>query len=160
MTEKPQPEKRKVFFSKEPGDFITALLAVVFIVTIFGTVNYLIWGNAQLCIFRALTGLPCPGCGLTHAGAFLLSGELKKSLIWHPFLLPIVITLILELVPCRFFKYYDHKKYLWWKIGLLGCILLYFIVRLIIYFPQPETEGPMYYDNNNYLKLQYRIKDF
>lgn len=34
-----------------------------------------------LCPFKALTGLPCPGCGMTHA--FLALGRLDFSGAWN-----------------------------------------------------------------------------
>ncbi len=37
-----------------------------------------------VCPFRTLTGLPCPGCGLTRAFVCLSHGRLTESLHWHP----------------------------------------------------------------------------
>ena len=38
-----------------------------------------------VCAFRRLTGIPCPGCGLTRAMAALARGELLLALQFHPF---------------------------------------------------------------------------
>ena len=38
-----------------------------------------------VCAFRRLTGIPCPGCGLTRAMAALARGELLLALHFHPF---------------------------------------------------------------------------
>jgi hypothetical protein len=45
------------------------------------------WGAAELslCWFRRISGLPCPGCGLTRAVISLARGELVRSLEFHPF---------------------------------------------------------------------------
>lgn len=32
------------------------------------------------CPFRAITGIPCPGCGLTHACLLMLRGDVKAAL--------------------------------------------------------------------------------
>lgn len=37
------------------------------------------------CPFRRLTGLPCPGCGLTRSCLCLLRGEVAHSLSYHLF---------------------------------------------------------------------------
>lgn len=36
------------------------------------------------CIFHAMTGYYCPGCGGTRAVKYLLTGHLIKSFIYHP----------------------------------------------------------------------------
>jgi len=38
----------------------------------------------DLCLFHRLTGLSCPGCGLTRATALLVRGRLVESLALHP----------------------------------------------------------------------------
>ncbi len=37
------------------------------------------------CPFLSLTGLPCPGCGLTRSCGCLLRGDLAQSFSWHAF---------------------------------------------------------------------------
>lgn len=36
-------------------------------------------GYFSICMFKALTGLPCPGCGLTHSFCALAKGELASA---------------------------------------------------------------------------------
>jgi hypothetical protein len=38
----------------------------------------------SFCPFYNLTGLPCPGCGLTRAFVCLGHGHWRESLHWHP----------------------------------------------------------------------------
>jgi len=39
------------------------------------------------CPFHRLTGLPCPGCGMTRAAVALVRGNLTEAMGWHPFIL-------------------------------------------------------------------------
>ncbi len=38
-----------------------------------------------ICPFRAVTSLPCPGCGLTRAASALATGRWAQALQFHPF---------------------------------------------------------------------------
>ena len=38
----------------------------------------------EVCVFKALTGLPCPTCGLTRALCHALRGDWAQSLAYHP----------------------------------------------------------------------------
>ncbi len=42
-------------------------------------------GGPIFCTFRRLTGIPCPGCGMTRAMAALARGDLGAAVRFHPF---------------------------------------------------------------------------
>jgi len=50
-------------------------------------------GGPQLCPFKLILGLPCPGCGMTRSVVTLLHGDLAASLHFHPLGLPLVLFL-------------------------------------------------------------------
>jgi hypothetical protein len=53
------------------------------------------WVRLPLCAFRALSGLPCPGCGLTRSLTAILRGDLTSAWHWNPFgflALPVLLT--------------------------------------------------------------------
>lgn len=37
----------------------------------------------DICIFKNLTGLPCPGCGLTHSITSAVRGNISGSFLFH-----------------------------------------------------------------------------
>jgi len=41
--------------------------------------------EGPVCLFRFLTGMPCPGCGLTRSFCALLHGELGAAWTFNPF---------------------------------------------------------------------------
>lgn len=59
------------------------------------------------CLFRALTGIDCPGCGMTRA--FLLLGQLRisEALRLHPLapaLLALIVATAIGASPARFLQ--------------------------------------------------------
>jgi hypothetical protein len=50
-------------------------------------------GVFPICPFRALTGLWCPGCGLTRATHHLLRGDLGRALHYNVLVIAILATL-------------------------------------------------------------------
>jgi hypothetical protein len=53
----------------------------------FGVLTFAVWMRWPLwpCTFAEMTGLPCPGCGLTRATSALLHGDWRTSWQFHPF---------------------------------------------------------------------------
>jgi hypothetical protein len=47
-----------------------------------------------LCLFHRLTGLDCPGCGMTRAFVCLLRGDLHCAWQMHPFSVPLLLVAI------------------------------------------------------------------
>lgn len=49
-----------------------------------------------ICPFRLLTGLPCPGCGLTRSWVYLLHGDTSAAMTANPFgVVALCATLVL-----------------------------------------------------------------
>ncbi len=51
--------------------------------------------GTEFCWLRALSGLPCPGCGLTRSVCHLARGDAAQALWFHPFgllVLPFSVT--------------------------------------------------------------------
>lgn len=44
------------------------------------------------CPFHWITGVPCPGCGMTRALIALGNGFFTASLYWHPLLIPTLVV--------------------------------------------------------------------
>ena len=58
--------------------------------------------GVPVCLFRAMSGLPCPGCGLTRALSSLIQGNPAAAFDYHPFAF-IVLPLFLMLAAHNFF---------------------------------------------------------
>lgn len=41
-------------------------------------------GGPDFCLVHRVTGIACPGCGLTRAAAALAQGRFAESVRWHP----------------------------------------------------------------------------
>ncbi len=51
------------------------------------------WGIG--CPFKALTGYPCPTCGMTRSFLALIHCNIKESLSYNPMTLPVLTALLL-----------------------------------------------------------------
>lgn len=55
-----------------------------------------------ICPFRALTGLPCPGCGLTRSWVYAANGWWRESFASNPFgLVVVAFVVVLAVVVVR-----------------------------------------------------------
>ncbi|GGU20495.1 DUF2752 domain-containing protein [Nocardioides albus] len=92
-----------------------------------------------ICPFRALTGLPCPGCGLTRSWVYLMHGDVGSALAsnWFgPVLILAVIVLAVVSVRARLTRSRpaDLDKLVKSPIvlGTFALFLAYGAVRLIL----------------------------
>jgi len=56
-----------------------------------------------LCIFKNVTGIPCPSCGTTRAMQLILQGKIIESLCMNPF--GIIVAVLMTVAP--FWILYD-----------------------------------------------------
>ena len=87
------------------------------------------------CPFQFVTGLYCPGCGGTRALLALLSGNVKESLYYHPFVLYMVVAVGIETglwvwgrIRHRPVKGFE-KRYRFWTIGALAIVGINWIFK-------------------------------
>jgi hypothetical protein len=92
------------------------------------------------CPFLKVTGLPCPGCGLTRALFFLIKGDLKTSLTYHAFaplfLVGFLIMALASVLPDKARQVWiDKLVNLEQRSGLVLIVLtgliLYWLARLV-----------------------------
>lgn len=53
-----------------------------------------------LCVFRSVTGIPCPGCGMTRALTAAVRFDLAAAFSYHPlwWTLPLLLPLLLRTI--------------------------------------------------------------
>lgn len=96
------------------------------------------------CPFRFLTGISCPGCGMSRAVAEALTGDFKEAFLFHP----LVFTMPFFAVFFLLFRRQRRKLY---AVSAVLCVCLgaIYIYRLVtgmapdvVYF-RPE-DGALY----------------
>ena len=96
------------------------------------TVMKILFGG--VCINVAVTGFPCPGCGMTRGAFYILTGQFQRAFEMNPAVYLWVAMILYFLV----FRYVLHKKVYGINV-ILGIVLtltiIIFIYRMILYFP-------------------------
>lgn len=52
--------------------------------------------DLTVCVFKRVTGLPCPSCGTTRAVSYLFNGEIVKSLFLNPFGILVAVIMVVS----------------------------------------------------------------
>jgi hypothetical protein len=60
-------------------------------------IGWLVSGRIPPSVLLVFLGLPCPTTGCTRSLLALLHGDLRASLLWNPFTIPILFLLMLSL---------------------------------------------------------------
>ena len=86
------------------------------------------------CPFRAVTDLPCPGCGITRGCVALALGDVESAWTFHPFAFLLVgLSLLAALIPRKTRKAW-LRVYLPVRVSLLslaiGMSLLLWVFRM------------------------------
>ena len=99
------------------------------------------------CPMVVLTGLPCPGCGMTRSLFFLATGRIGQSLWMHPMGIPIACLIFYFL----WNRYIAGKNAKGMKVLIITAIVLLvvlYIWRMHLYFPD---RPPYVYREDNIL---------
>ncbi len=96
------------------------VLAVVVVATVFGK---------GVCYFRNITGIPCPGCGMTRSFLYILQGEFAKAWQMHPFAYGWIVLAVIFFVD----RYVIRGKEVLWHVALIvlcAGMLVFYVYRL------------------------------
>ncbi len=87
-----------------------------------------------LCVFHALTGLHCPGCGCLRAAHALLHGRLADALAFNSlFVIGVPLAAILwAWNRCRARPLVARPAWVWWLVGVL---LVFGVARNVPVYP-------------------------
>ena len=118
------------------------------LIAVFAAYGLLVyWADSSVCVVRAMTGLPCPGCGLTTAAIALAKGNVAAACHANAmiFALPPVCLVILldKLLRRKSFSRFAGIVYL----TASAAMLIYFLVRVALFFP--HGPAPMIWRRDN-----------
>ena len=91
------------------------------------------------CTIRSITGLPCPGCGLTRALLLFLRGDLAGAWAMHPLFwlaVPVLATVLTFMIrnPARLYS--RPATYAW--ISVAALFIIVYLIRMVLIFPNAE----------------------
>ena len=129
---------RKPFqrYAIDPGNILKILvIAVLTAVSFSGLFLYLLGidlmnylPTVSLCPFHAITGIPCPGCGMTRAMLSLGQLKLREAIEFNFFSLPLLISMIIWLWPGKFPSFVQHRAF---GIIVFAVIIIVWLMRLL-----------------------------
>lgn len=135
MTE-PKEHKRRIPLGLLGWGAVAALLA--FTVYVYFSDPFAGEGSVTLCVFHAVTGLDCPGCGMTRAAWMLMHGHPIESLKQNPFLFVIFIAAYMgfaELSPHMIGKQLPQLTIPDWLLLVMCALVVVFsVVRNVLKF--------------------------
>jgi hypothetical protein len=117
--------------------FQTALGAIPLLGSVLGA--YTSYSSPLFCPFKALTGIPCPSCGLTRSFTALALGDLPSALDYHLFGPFLWLTGGLLLIQSLWALIRQQPLVFRWapwhwprtiKLGGAGIVLVYHLLRL------------------------------
>ncbi len=105
--------------------------------------NGTIGGLPSVCIFKNITGLPCPGCGLTRSVVYSAHGQWQQAITYHPFGPLFLAGVVLALVPAvislrRPLNLYQTRAASILLTIAATAILILWVVRLSGIWPYPD----------------------
>ncbi len=97
--------------------------------------------EVPLCIFKAMTGLPCPACGMGHACRAAMQGDAAASFQHHPLGVPAMLFLGITYAflsadvlrgRSRTYEFLSRLWPRWVVVSTVGVILATWVWRLVL----------------------------
>lgn len=111
--------------------FAGLLLALAFVnMTGIVSADGIVGAIPVFCPFEALTGIPCPGCGMTRAILSLIAGNFGEAALYNPFCFFLLFMVMASIAPARLQKQVP-ARIVWflpyWYIFILVLVIAFWI---------------------------------
>ena len=118
-----------------PNPFLSILVIIVLAVVSFSGVFLYLYEidfldylpTVSLCPFHAITGLPCPGCGMTRAMISLGQLNLGEAIGYNLFSIPLLILMTLYVWPGKFPSILQNQSF---SIIIFCAVIFVWLMRL------------------------------
>lgn len=144
MTQHAPPAQRRVHIARGVSLGQRAVMPILALISLVGLIIARAWpvpsvdGGDPTCIMRIMTGLPCPGCGMTRSWVHLAHGDVLTAFEYNFFgplamlaaaglVVYTVVALVRRRPPERLLDYLNPRV----LIVLLGLWLGYSVVRMV-----------------------------
>ncbi|MGM9971998.1 MAG: DUF2752 domain-containing protein [Anaeroplasmataceae bacterium] len=127
----------KIFFNFLKKSWIPLVILLVYIIT-----THLLFETS--CPIKLITGLPCPGCGMTRAFISLLKLDIIKAFNYHALfiIVPFIIFIFIFQERPIINKLFNSK--ILWSV-VIALFIGYFIYRII--YVRPDVPMDFYKDS-------------
>lgn len=138
--------KRGRAIAARVGQDIRSYGGFVLLFLLYDLASHLLFG--AFCPYRILTGLPCPGCGMTRSVVCFALGQFSRGWQYSPLG---IFWLLLALYFCvaRYLLGKPAKGLLPAAGVLIGMMIVFYLYRMYRFFP---GEVPMEYTRGNLLE--------
>jgi hypothetical protein len=137
--------------------FALLMLSGVFLVSVIFSLPHYYASESYftLCGFKSFTGLPCPGCGLTHSFCALGKGDLARAFGYNLLGPPLLFTFVLVWIRSACVLLNKNKPVSLFdrmaeRFHLVRAFLIAFavfgagrIIYMLVYHPQHAHDSPM-----------------
>lgn len=107
--------------------FFKILLKHIVVILILFAIVFIFYFFKIPCLFRFVTGIPCPSCGMTRAFLSFLSFDFPSSFSYHPLLLPSLFTMFIAIhYNVKFFNFNKKACNIYFTIFIIIFMAVYF----------------------------------
>ncbi len=87
------------------------------------------------CPFEAITGIQCPGCGITRALLSVVTGDFGKAFQYNPFVFLLLFIVIISILPGSLREsIFANSRFVtntFFSVALAGILIFWFFERLL-----------------------------
>ncbi|BCA85626.1 hypothetical protein EsVE80_11490 [Enterococcus saigonensis] len=88
------------------------------------------------CPLKAITGFPCPMCGMTRSFIHLVQGDVSGAFYYHPLFWVIIILILLYIISLKKVGIKKLFKNKFWWIGVSSLFVCVYFIRMMALFPE------------------------